>query len=669
DLAQVLGATRTRDGYLEGDGYRVTWAIGHLVALPEPHEVRAEWKKWSWAHLPMLPDSWPLKVLGRTRDQYKVVERLLKDRETTQVVAATDAGREGELIFRYVYERAGARAPVKRLWISSLTPAAIRQGFQRLRDGAELDPLADAAKGRSRADWLVGMNLSRAYSLAHGETLSVGRVQTPTLAMLVEREEAIRSFVPEDYLEVHATFDAGRGRYPGVWFRERTEAEKKADGEGGPLTRLPADGAEAQAILQRAEAARGRPDGARVARVDAETKRMPPPLLYDLTELQRHANRLYGYSAKKTLELAQALYERHKILSYPRTDSRHLSTEAAAELPKVVAAMSGPYADKLAPGTGVAPLGKRYVDDNEVGDHHAIIPTVTPPNLERLSRDEARIYDLVCRRLLQAWHEEHRWRVTTVETAIETGPEVDRYRSTGRSVEQEGWKVLDPPSPRGDSQDILLPPGLAAGQPAEVVGAKVEKKQTRPPKPHSDATLLGAMESAGRAVEDRELSRAMRECGLGTPATRAAIIETLIQRGYVERQKKALRATDKGIRLVGLVHPEVKSPALTGAWEQRLERIAQRADGLAGFMGDIEDFVRRLLGEVADTPPGRALGGAVARARDGAHGGSEAGGGGAVDAGRGSGASRAPAADRRYRASEARGADARGGVDPRAQTN
>jgi DNA topoisomerase III/RecQ family ATP-dependent DNA helicase len=608
DLAQVLGATRTREGYLEGEGYRVTWAIGHLVALPEPHEVEPGWKKWSWGTLPMLPGTWPLKVLAKTRDQYKVVQGLLRDRDTRLVVAATDAGREGELIFRYLYEKAGARAPVKRLWISSLTPAAIRAGFARLRDGAELEPLADAAKGRSRADWLVGMNLSRAYSLAHGETLSVGRVQTPTLAMLVEREEAIRSFVPEDYLEVHATFDAGRGAYPGVWFRDRTEAEKKVDGESGPVTRLPADGAEAQAILQRAEAARGRPDGARVARVDAETKRMPPPLLYDLTELQRHVNRLYGYSAKKTLELAQTLYERHKILSYPRTDGRHLSTEAAAELPKVVAVMSGPYAGKLAPGTGVAPLSKRYVDDAEVGDHHAIIPTVIPPNLERLSRDEARIYDLVCRRLLQAWHDEHRWRVTTVETVIEAGPEADRYRSSGRSVEQEGWKVLDPPSPRGDTQDVLLPPGLAAGQPAEVVEAKLERKQTRPPKPHTDATLLGAMESAGRAVEDRELSRAMRECGLGTPATRAAIIETLIQRGYVEREKKALRATDKGIRLVGLVDPEVKSPALTGAWEQRLERIAQGGQGLAGFMADIEAFVRRLVEEVAATPPGRAVG-------------------------------------------------------------
>ncbi len=367
DLARVLGASQRGEGYLHGGGYVVTWAIGHLVALAQPHQIDPAWKRWRLETLPMLPSRWPLEVLPDTKDQFEVVKKILGSTKVAEVIAATDAGREGELIFRYVYEAAGCTKPVRRLWISSLTPDAIRDGFRRLRQGKDLDPLADAARGRSRADWLVGLNLSRAYSLAFDQDLSVGRVQTPTLAMVVEREKAIRSFVPEDYLEVVGTFlQEGKdetSKYEGTWFREEGEKRNR---------RLPADGKEAARIVERTK--RGQ---ATIASVERDTRRLPPPLLYDLTELQRHANRLYGMSAQRTLDVAQSLYETHKLISYPRTDSRHLSADVAGTLGPVVQAIEAPYAGLLAPGTGQRPLSRRFVDDAKVTDHHAIIPTAT----------------------------------------------------------------------------------------------------------------------------------------------------------------------------------------------------------------------------------------------------------------------------------------------------
>src|SRR3954453_9453724 len=368
DIARVLGAQKAGEGFLQGSGYVVTWAIGHLVSLAQPHEINPQWRRWSRESLPMLPEHWPLVVYEKTRDQFEVVRKILNSQRVARVVCATDAGREGELIFRYIYEAAQCTKPVSRLWISSLTSEAIRAGFDALRPATEYDGLADAARGRSRADWLVGMNLSRAYSLTYGEDLSVGRVQTPTLAMLVERELAVRRFVPEDYTEVAATFHPQAApadqTYKGTWLRDRAAAG--ADKESlQQAMRLPADGEEAGQI-----AARARTGQAAIESIEAKTQRMPPPLLYDLTELQRHANRLFGFSAQKTLDTAQALYERHKLISYPRTDSRHLSQDVALTLPQVVAAIAGPYHDRLAPGTGERPLGRRYVDDGKVTDHH-----------------------------------------------------------------------------------------------------------------------------------------------------------------------------------------------------------------------------------------------------------------------------------------------------------
>ncbi len=486
DIARVLGASQRGEGRLSGGGYVVTWAIGHLVRLAEPPEIRPEWKRWAAGDLPMLPSEWPLLVADRTKDQFRAVQKVLREPDVTEVVCATDAGREGELIFRYIYEAAGCRKPVRRLWISSLTPDAIRRGFQSLRPRADFDPLADAAHGRTRADWLVGMNLSRAATLAHGELFSVGRVQTPTLALLVEREKAIRAFVPEDYLEVVATFAPGEsapgaGSYRGTWFRgERPTPEAR---------RLPPDGVEARAIVERVRGGR-----AEVESVESETRRIPPPLLYDLTELQRHANRLYGLSAKETLAVAQALYEEQKLLTYPRTDSRHLSRDVAATLPAVVAAIAGPYSALLAPGTGERPLGRRFVDDAKVTDHHAIIPTAIPAEGLALSRDERRVYDLVCRRLLMAWHDEHVFAVTTVVTRVSSGPpapSLDRFASSGTAVRAGGLE-----GPRAAS----LAPGPPLSRRREA--GRRRRRGARPPAGPRPRTAEAGRRGRGAGEED-----------------------------------------------------------------------------------------------------------------------------------------------------------------------
>ena len=594
DIARVLGATKQGQGYLHGNGYVVTWAVGHLVALAQPHEIQPEWKQWRRDLLPMLPREWPLVVYEKTQPQFEVVRKILNSPKVARLVCATDAGREGELIFRYIYEAAECRKPFSRLWISSLTPEAIRKGFGELKDGAAYDALADAARGRSRADWLVGMNLSRAYTLAMDDFLSVGRVQTPTLAMLVERELAIRAFVPEDYIEVVATFSpGGDSRYKGTWFREPVKDSMQM------AMRLPADGEEAGRIV-----ARARTGEARIESIQSETQRMAPPLLYDLTELQRHANRLFGFSAQKTLETAQALYESRKAISYPRTDSRHLSGDVAGTLAAVVQAIGGAYQTLLAPGTGERPLSRRFVDDSKVTDHHAIIPTTTQAG--ELTADERKIYDLICRRLLSAWHDDHIWAVTTVITGIANGGVTDRYQTTGTAVEKAGWKVLDVVPERRQERGAegpTVPAGLAEGQRQTVLEAEPQKKKTRPPKRFTEGTLLTAMETAGKTLDEKELSEAMKETGLGTPATRASIIELLLKREYIVRAGKMLEATEKGIHLIERVHPEVKSPAMTGQWEAYLKRIQRGTAKLEPFMEGIENYVREVVGKVGQTSP------------------------------------------------------------------
>ena len=611
DIARVLGANTRGKGYLQGNGYVVTWAIGHLVSLAQPHEIKPEWRHWRFDHLPILPTEWPLVVYERTKDQFEVVRKILTSGRVSRIVCATDAGREGELIFRYIYEAAGCRKPVSRLWISSLTPDAIRAGFNKLRPGSEYDRLADAASGRSRADWLVGMNLSRAYSITYNEELSVGRVQTPTLAMIADREIALRNFVPEDYIEVVAMFQGRKSQpresYSGTWFRPDRQKGSQKDAPAN-ASRLPADGDEANRIVER-----GRTGKAAIESLTSETKRMQPPLLYDLTELQRHANRLFGFSAQQTLDLAQALYERHKLISYPRTDSRHLSADVAATIPRIVAAISKGNEQQLVAGTGERPLSKRYVDDSKVSDHHAIIPTAVSVEQTHLGADEHKIYDLICRRFLMMWHDDHLQAMTTVITAITNGTIVDRYRSTGTLVMQMGWKVLDIAAEGrrrdtrgGDGEETpeqVLPVTLAKGQIQDVAAIEAKKKKTRPPKRFTEGTLLTAMQTAGQSLDERELSEAMKDTGLGTPATRAAIIEVLLKRGFIVRAGKNLEATDKGIHLIEVVHPEVKSPAMTGQWEAFLQKIQQGQSKLEPFLDGISQYVRSVVGKVGQTRP------------------------------------------------------------------
>jgi len=594
DLARVLGATQRGEGCLRGKGYVVTWAIGHLAGLPQPHQIDPGWKAWRRDRLPMLPQQWPLTIAERTQSQFEIVSAILNANETEEIICATDAGREGELIFRYIYEAASCTKPVQRLWLSALTEDAIRQALAQLRPGSDFDALAAAARGRSQADWLVGLNLSRAYTLALkeyiGEVLSVGRVQTPTLAMLAEREQAIRDFVPQDYFEVHGEFarPTSDESYKGVWFRgSKPDTESK---------RLDAD--EAASICERAKSGAASVDSQR-----SQRKKQAPPQLYDLTELQRHANRLYGYQARVTLDTAQALYEKHKLISYPRSDSRYLSQTVAETLAGVVAALRGTYADLILPDSGVKALSARYVDDRKVSDHHAIIPTPHLAHLERLSEAEQRIYDLICRRLLAAWQPDFEWLASTVITRVDN-PDgmIDRFHSTGNVVLNLGWRCCEP-SETKDQADKALPSGLQKGLALEIIDLQAVKKTTRPPPRLSDATLLTAMESAGRQLDDKELAEAMKETGLGTPATRAEIIENLIRRGYIQRQGKAFSVSDKGMLLVEAVHPKVKSPVMTGEWEAQLRRIERGEASLDDFIQAIEDYVRELIETVFAAPP------------------------------------------------------------------
>ena len=596
DIAKVLGANQKGDGFLHGGGHIVTWAIGHLVSLAQPHEIKPEWKFWRRNLLPMLPEAWPLVVYEKTKDQFETIRKIVNSPKVERIICATDAGREGELIFRYIYDAAETNKPVQRLWISSLTADAITAGFAALKNSSEYDGLANAARGRSRADWLVGMNLSRAYSIAYDETLSVGRVQTPTLAMLVERELLIQAFVPEEYREVAVTFSPqgvqSKPTYIGNWFSTPKQGESMQQ-----AMRLPADPAPAKEITSRAKTG-----VAHIASLESESKKMVPPQFYDLTELQRHANRLYGYSAQKTLDLAQKLYETHKLISYPRTDSRHLSKTVAAGLASVVKAVAPSYKGLVAEGSGERPLGLRYVDDTKITDHHAIIPTATSPAKANLTEDERNLYDLVARRLLSAWHEDYLTDVTTVITAITNNAIVDTYHSTGTLIRQQGWKVLDIKGKEKESGEQTLPTELELNQLQDVIKAESTLKKTRPPKRFTDATLLTAMQTAGKTLDEKELSDAMKETGLGTPATRASIIEVLVERGYIERQAKALAATVKGIHLIEVVHPEVKSPAMTGQWEAQLKRMERGQAELAPFMAGIEDYVREVVGKVGDKP-------------------------------------------------------------------
>lgn len=618
DIARVLGVRPAQGEHFQSDRYAITWCIGHLVELDEPASYDAAWKPWRLDVLPMLPTEFRLRGSKHALKQLRAVTKLLKDRTFTSVINACDAGREGELIFRYVYQHAKSKLPVRRLWISSLTDEAIRKGFAALRPARDYDALSDAARSRSEADWLVGMNATRAITVRARDTggdalLSIGRVQTPTLALLTAREQELRAFVPKPYWEVQGAFDGFTALY-----------------RDSKLSRI-ATNEIADAIVARDTSA----PSAEVADVRSRTVREPAPQLFDLTSLQRTANRRFGFSAARTLEIAQALYERHKLITYPRTDSRHLSADVARELPETFRALSrhadvGAFAQRLV-DTAPRPNG-RIVDDSKVHDHHAIIPT--PSSQRMLDRDEARLYDLIVRRFLGAFYPDAESAVTEAwlrvggpavaappfgagdrEKYIDTlPPPPDHYLARGRVRLVAGWQEVagfDPvttkrPDDRDDVEPTAALPPLEVGQ--RLVGEyKVLAKQTTPPPRYTEATLLGAMESAGKSIDDEALRTAMKDVGLGTPATRAAIIETLLRRNYVQRDRQHLIPTDTGMALIDfLVATKVGSLAsaeLTGNWEARLARIARGEDSRAAFMADIARFITDVIAAIRGTTP------------------------------------------------------------------
>ncbi len=577
DIARVLGAKESGEGCLKGSGYVVTWALGHLVTQCDPDEIDARWKAWRRDTLPILPERIPLKLVpgAAAKKQFAIVKKILNAPQVERVVCATDAGREGELIFRRIYAFSGCKKPFFRLWISSMTEEAISEGFARLAAGSAYDGLYASALCRSEADWLVGMNGSRAFTLRYDSLLSVGRVQTPTLSLLVQRAREIERFRPEDYFEVRARFAPG---YEGVYVDEAGETRLK--------TR--------EAAETIAQAVRGRTG--RVEDVQTARGSQPPPLLYDLTTLQREANARFGFTAKATLDLAQALYEKHKLLTYPRTDSRHLPRDMRPKIQKVLQTLPEPYDALLPPKERFVEPGKRIFDDAKITDHHAIVPTGRRPG--NLSENERRLYDLVTRQLLAAFYPPLLSETVTVLTNVEG----QRFRSVGKTILDPGWQAVKPPlKPRKAEEEPALPP-LAKGQAAPVEKAEVLQKRTEPPKPYTENTLLAAMENAGRFVEDEELRRQLKDRGLGTPATRAAILERLIEVGYVQRAKKALLPTEKGKRLIAVVPEQLSSPETTGRWEKGLADIARGAMDPARFMDSIRRYCAFLC-QAADGAP------------------------------------------------------------------
>lgn len=584
DIARVLGAREKGENCLIGKDYVVTWALGHLVTLKEPQEMDERYTHWKEEDLPILPARMETKVIKKTKSQFLAVKKLMNDKETGDIICATDSGREGELIFRYIYEQAGCRKPVRRLWISSMTDEAIRAGFDSLRPSADYDALYASARCRADADWLIGMNATRAYTIRYGVLLSIGRVQTPTLSMLVKRRREIDAFVPQVYYLVNADFSD----YKGVYIDAK--GEKKIATEEA-----------AQAI-----AARVRGQQASVLQATREHKSVPPPLLYDLTTLQREANAQFGFTAKKTLETAQKLYEQHKLLTYPRTDSRYLSHDMLGKVQSTLAAYDGalqPLGEK-ALQYGVR-MSKRIFDDAKLTDHHAIIPTGKKAANLSLTADERRLYELVAKRLAAVFYPNYEYDALRVITACGQ----DRFLSTGQTVTQEGWKAVyageqASGARRGGKkkEDEQPLPDLHPGDERVCRDAKVAQDQTKPPKEYNDASILLDMEHAGRQIEDEELREQMKDCALGTPATRAAIIERLISVGYVSRKGKNLTATEKGIHLIEAVPPEIASPETTGRWERALAEIARGSDGERRFREGIARLTAFLVQNASGAP-------------------------------------------------------------------
>ena len=577
--------------WLEGPDHVISWAVGHLVQLAEPEEYNEKFKRWRMADLPIVPEKFKLDVRDeRSQKQMRVVRRFLRSDEIDTVVNACDAGREGELIFAYLYEKSGSKKPVERLWLSSMTDTALKEGLAHLRPADEFHRLEEAARSRSEADWIVGMNATRAATIrlrsSFDGAVSLGRVQTPTLAILTRREEEIRAFVPEKYWLVDAKFATDDGR---AW---------EGRFHAGSKPRLPSQD-EATAIVEAVRGGRGE-----ITKLEKKKRTEQPPLLYDLTSLQRDANSRYGFSARRTLAAAQRCYEEHKALTYPRTNSKFLTSDMVPEIKPTAEKVGHDVAYREAAdyvcGLDLLPTA-RVVNDEKVGDHHAIIPTNAEHRLDKMNDDDRKIYDMVTRRFLAIFHPDAEFENTRVETTVSGHV----FRTRGKVLIVPGWRggwgELAEGEKKGDEDsgaDQQLPK-LEKGEEASVKDVESLEKETKPPGRYSDASLLGAMEGAGKLVEDEELREAMTESGIGTPATRAAIIERLIDVGYVEREGRALLPTEKGMNVIRLLdgHP-LTEPSLTGEWEKRLGEIEDGAEERKKFMADIAGFAESTITEL-----------------------------------------------------------------------
>ncbi len=580
DIAQILGAKTKRDGFWEGNGYNITWTFGHLCELKEPNDYTDAWKRWSLTALPMIPERFSIKLKKDKgiEHQFNVIRSLVG--QATEVINCGDAGQEGELIQRWVLQLAECRVPVKRLWISSLTDDAIRQGFAQLQPESDFRNLYMAGLSRAAGDWLLGMNATRLYSLKYsqsGAVLSIGRVQTPTLALIVKRQQEIRNFVPEDFWELktiyrEATFSATQGRYM-----------KEAD---------------AQAALEEIRTA-----PFTITSVQQKAGREAPPRLFDLTSLQVECNKRWGWTADRTLQLIQALYEK-KVTTYPRVDTTYLPDDVYPKVPDILRRMT-PYAPQTAPLLAAdyrLPKTKKVFDNSKVTDHHAIIPTGESPSF--LVGDEKLMYHLIALRFIGAFYPDCEFQTTTV---LGKAARVE-FKATGKVITRPGWRELHGAASddNKDEEEAILP-AFTQGESGPHEPA-LQKKQTQPPKPYTEGTLLRAMESAGKTVDDEELREAMKENGIGRPSTRASIIETLFRRRYIERERKNIVATAAGEELIGLIHEELlKSAKLTGLWENKLRRIERGDFSPLEFMNELKVLITEIVRTVIADPVNRRI--------------------------------------------------------------
>ena len=579
DIARLLGANDRHDGYFEGNGYQVTWTFGHLCELKEPNDYTDQWKRWSLGQLPMIPQRFGIKLKDDKgiEQQFKVIEHLIAGAE--EVINCGDAGQEGELIQRWVYQKAGCDKPVKRLWISSLTDESIRKGFQELKGAQEFDNLYYAGLSRAIGDWILGMNATRLYTLKYSQSrnvLSVGRVQTPTLAMIVARQREIENFVPENFWEL-------KTKYRGVAFNS-TRGRFKTEGEANDIV---------QQIKQLP---------LEVTSVETKKGKEAPPRLFDLTSLQVECNKKFGMSADDALKTIQSLYEK-KATTYPRVDTTYLSDDIYPQVPGIMRAMA-PYANLTAPVLALAklPKSKKVFDNSKVTDHHAIIPTNVNPATVSMAPEEKRVYHLIAIRFIAAFYPDCEFNTTTVMAQVgEYG-----FKATGKEILKPGWRDLyNKPSDRNgddtesrekaDDEDNGVMPHFEKGESGPHEPA-VLKRTTQPPKPYTEGTLLRAMETAGKTVDDEELRDAMKENGIGRPSTRAAIIETLFKRRYIRKERKSLAPTLAGIQLIDTIHePLLKSASLTGLWEKKLREIERGEYSPAQFIDELKKMITEIV--------------------------------------------------------------------------